>query len=316
VRAGDKLFLSGDFTQPLTVGGVRETGRFREIAGLTWAGASSPDAIPVTPAGSVMAPYTGATGDLLQAVEATLLAADPSGNAVVAERKLGSGAVFYTADVTTTGSRHGLEAFVRRYSIPPAALTPRLANRPVFELDRAGGGRIYTLFATRPEGDWKTRWNGPWIEAPESYTLESGGGPIRVPLGTFGISLVALRADNQVDALEGQGRFETKGSALVESEPHAMIMSLDNEPLAQSGAMALFVIGAGSFALRAAAADFIVEAGEYREGSFHPIAEIPARVDNGMLRFQIDSVQSKLLLLISRRSTLAAAHNRMKEALR
>jgi hypothetical protein len=270
----------------------------------------------VIPAGNVIAPYIGAAGDQLQSAGATILAADPAGNAVVAERKLGSGVVFYTADPGIAGGRRALEAFLRRYSIAAVPLTPRLPNRPVFELDRAGGGKIYTLLATRPEGDWKTRWNGPWIEAPESYTLESGAGPIRIPLGTYGVSLVAMRPDQQVDALEGQGRFEAGGSALVESEPHAMIMSLDNEALAQSGTLALFAIGTGAFALRAAPADYIVEAGEFREGDFLPIAEIPAKVDNGMLRFQIDSVQSKLLMLISRRDSIGEARRRMTEALR
>jgi hypothetical protein len=316
VRAGDKLFLSGDFTRSLNLGESRETGLFRQIAGLEWKSVAAPEPIAVTPAGSFMAPYIGEASDVLQAAEATILAEGPAGNALVAERKLGAGAVFFTSDRTIAGGRRALEAFLRRYSVAAVPLTPRRPNRPVFELDRVGGGKIYTLLATRPEGDWKTRWNGPWIEAPEAYTLESGAGPIRIPLGTFGVSLVALRLDNRVDALEGQGRFEAGGTALVESEPHVMLMSLDNEPLGQSGTLALFVIGSGVVALRALPDEYVVEAGEFHAGAFRPVAEIPAQVENGMLRFRIDSVQAKLLLLISRRATIGEARVLMTEALK
>jgi hypothetical protein len=95
-----------------------------------------------------------------------------------------------------------------------------------------------------------------------------------------------------------------------------MIASLDERPISSSGALMLLVIGSGEVALRASASEYTVEAGEFHEGAFRPITEIAARMENGMLRFHVDPVQSKLLLLISRRASIAAARHRMTEALR
>lgn len=316
VRAGDRLFLAGEFARSPAADGANDRSLFGEIAGLTWAGAATADAVVVTPSVAELTPYIGTVGNLLNTSGATVLATDPDGHAVVAERRLGAGSVFYTADPTAAGARRALGAFLRRNAVASVPLQPRVAHRPVFELDRAGGGKIYSLFATRPEGDWKTRWNGPWIEAPESYTLDTGAGSLRIPLGSYGVSLVALRGDHQVDALEGQGRFETSGSLLFESEPHAMLMSLDNTPLDHSSMLALFTLGAGSVALRAAPGDYVVEAGEFRSGAFVRVAEVQAKVEAAMLRFHVDSVQTKLLLLIARRDSLGEARRRMTEALR
>jgi hypothetical protein len=68
--------------------------------------------------------------------------------------------------------------------------------------------------------------------------------------------------------------------------------------------------------IRGCRPNYVVEAAEFRDGAFRPAAEIPAQVENGMPRFRIDSVQSKLLLLISRRATIGEARGLMTEALR
>jgi hypothetical protein len=103
---------------------------------------------------------------------------------------------------------------------------------------------------------------------------------------------------------------------LFESVPHAMLMSLDDAPLDRSAMLALFAIGAGPVAMRVSADDYVVEAGELRDGEFVRIATIPAQVAQSVLRFQVDAVQSKLLLLIARRGSVEEARRRMTEALR
>jgi hypothetical protein len=63
-------------------------------------------------------------------------------------------------------------------------------------------------------------------------------------------------------------------------------------------------------------AEYAVIAGEFRNRDFWAVACIPARMEDDMFRFDIDSVQSMLLALSWRRATIGEAHGSMTKALR
>jgi hypothetical protein len=288
------------------------------LVGLDWVADRRTDvASAIIPAAGDMrlAPYFGTPIARFASHGAEALATDAEGNPVLTAFSLGKGTVVYAPDATAEGARRALEVFVDRTSAPRAPLSPILPNRPMFELERADGGRVYTLFATKPDRPGLPS-NGPWIDAPETYSLRVGDHQIDQPLGAYGVSLVAVRTDGSIDALEGQGEFRDGGSILMSSEPHVMAMSLDQRPLRESAAVAMFPIRAGSISLQTSEGVDTVEAGEVANGQFHVLERIPAQKVDGRLSFRIDDVQSQCLLLISSAAGPRQAHQMMNAAVK
>lgn len=106
VEAGDSLFLSGDFTQPLEAGGPRATDWFRRLAGLDWVADRHTDvASAIIPAaGAVrLEPYFGTPIARFASHGAEALANDAEGNPVLTAFSLGKGTVVYAPDATAEG---------------------------------------------------------------------------------------------------------------------------------------------------------------------------------------------------------------------
>ncbi len=300
-QAGDDLFITGDFSQALAAGEARHTDLFQRLTGLRWLGDfEAGREIPVAPvAGSgIMNPYIGRPRSWFEAGEARPLARDPQGHAVVALRDLGSGHVFFTSDTSLDGTRRALDAFLKLCSVPATDMLPKAPNRDILEVDRVGGGTIYTLVATRPEAGAYTV-NGPWLDRPESFVVNTGSKRINLPLGAYGVSLVATRGDGSVDAVEGQGQFSVEGVTLLDAEPHVMAASLDEAALSKSHAVALFVLGEGKISLAAPEDVDVVEAGDAANGQFRVLEEIKPTREHGRLTFHVDDVQAYGVLLIT-----------------
>ena len=300
-EAGDDVFITGDFSKPLDAGGARQTELFSRLAGVRWLGdyeRGSEIPLAPDPGAGVLNPYLGRPRGKFEADGAQILARDSEGHAVMALRDLGSGHVFFTSDSGLDGERRALDDFLQLRSVPATDLSPKQANRDIFEVDRMGGGKIYTLAATRPDGD-KYALNGPWIDHPESFVLNTGNQRIDVPLGALGLSLLATRQDGVIDALEGQGKFNVNGATLLEAQPHVMVMSLDNAELSKSHAVALFALGEGKVALALPDDVDLVEAGEITDGQFHAMEEVRTTREGGRLTFQLDDVQARGVLLIT-----------------
>jgi hypothetical protein len=318
VDAGDSLFLSGDFTQPVEENGTRETAWFERLTGLTWLADRTPGGeseVAPTSAGARLLPYLGTPFASFRLHGAEALASDGKGSPVLAAFAIGKGRIIYTSDTSSEGTRRALALFLDRVAAPRTPVLPMRANRPVFELERADGGRVYTMFATKPDRPGLAV-NGPWIDIPEAYTLRLGDKQIEQPLGTYGVSLVAVKQDNSVDAVEGQGEFKEDGSLLMAAEPHVMAMSLDQHPLRESEAVALFPIGVGSISLKTLAGMDTVEAGEVVNGQFHVLEKIPSQQLGGRITFRIDITQSQCILLLSSAGKLEEAHQMMNAALK
>ena len=316
-EAGDDVFLTGDFSQALDAGGARQTELFPRLTGLRWLGDYARGSeIPVAPATGlgILSPYIGHPRSKFEAEGAQVLARDPEGHAVAALRELGSGHVFFTSDAGLDGTRRALDAFLQIRSIPVTDFLPKRANRDIFEVDRAGGGKIYTLAATRPEGDGYTV-NGPWLDRPESFVVNTGNQRVGMPLGAYGVSLLATRRDGSIDAVEGQGKFSVDGAALLEAQPHVMAMSLDDSELSKSHAVALFVLGEGKISLAVPEDVDIVEAGEITDGQFHAVEEVKTTREDGRLTFQLDDVQTRGVLLITSKAGRDHARQLMSAAI-
>ena len=191
VEAGDALFLTGDFTQPIGAGESRQTELFSRMVGLRWlSDYPAGSAIPIVPAGASQGlnPYIGHPLSMFQSDGASVLATDAQGHALIATHQLGAGHVFFTADSSLAGTRRALDVFLKTRAVPSTALSPKMPYRYIFEIDRADGGKVYTLAATRPPGEGYTA-NGPWIERPEKYAVSVGNGHVDLPLGRYGVSL-------------------------------------------------------------------------------------------------------------------------------
>jgi len=182
--------------------------------------------------------------------------------------------------------------------VPVTDMLPKAPNRDIFEVDRVGGGEVYTLVATRPEAGAYTV-NGPWLDRPESFVVNTGSQRISLPLGAYGVSLFATRGDGSVDAVEGQGQFSVEGVTLLDAQPHVMAVSLDDSGLSNSHAVALFVLGEGKISLAAPEDVDVVEAGDAANGQFHVLEEIKPTREQGRLTFQVDDVQAYGVLLIT-----------------
>jgi hypothetical protein len=303
---------------PSKAGEERRKDLFLRLAGLRWLSDHPSGAeLAVTPRGtSNVLPYLGHPLSNFQAETAKVLATDLDGNAVVASNALGSGTVFFTSDASPDGTRRALEAFLGLRRVQGTRISPKRESRPMIELDRADGGKVSTLFASHPNRKDEGSVNGPWIEAPESYEVDTAAGKIELPLGSYGVSLFALRGDNAIDALEGQGKFALNGSTLMVSEPHVMAMSLDEAALDRSQAIALFTIGAGKVTLAVPPAIDVVELGKIEGGKFRAVEEIRPDYENGKLTVHIDEVQASGVLLITSASNREHAHVLMDRALR
>jgi len=311
VEAGDDLFLSGDFTRPLEAGDERRTEFFRRLAGLKWLGdCTNGSEIPIEPVvgPEILNPYIGQPRSIFEAEDARVLATDPERHVIVATRDLGSGHVLFTSDASLNGTRRALDAFLKLRGVPTTNFSPKRPNRDIFEIPRAGGGNIYTLAATHPEGTGYTV-NGPWIERPENYVLQVGGNRIDLPLGGYGVSLLAVRGDGTPDALEGQGTFRVDGATLLQAQPHVMVMALDDAPLQKSRAIALFSVGAGKVSISVSAVVDDVEVGDIEGGEFRPREDIPAHRADGRLEFQVNDLQARgVVLLCSKAEREQARH--------
>jgi hypothetical protein len=317
VQAGDTLFLSGDFTQPSEAGASHQIDLFKELTGLSWISDYPPASeIPVVPTGAegFLNPYIGRPLSRFQPVGAKVLATDSEGRALIATRQSGNGQVFFTSDVGLDGTRRALDAFLKLHAVPATPLTPKRPDRYIFEIDRADGGKVYTLAATHPSGDDYTV-NGPWIKDLESYEVMLGNQPIHLPLGAYGLSLFAVRRDGSIDALEGQGKFSLGNTTLLDSGPHVMVTSLDDTALEKSQAIAVFAVGSGKIALAGQTGLDSVEVGEVSNGHFRPVDEIKSSRQDGLLTFQIDDVQARGVLLVTSSGGKEQARDLMSRAL-
>jgi hypothetical protein len=317
VMAGDDLFLTGDFTQSSEGGDDRQTGFFHDLAGLRWLAdypAGSEVSILPVEGGELLNPYLGRPLSNFQADRAHPLATDSAGNAIAAIHELGGGYVFFTSDASLGGTRRALDAFLAMRQVPSVAMSPKRPNRDIFEIDRAGGGKVYTLAATNPGGE-KEGGIGPWIEGPESYDVQTGNQTVHLPLGSYGISLFAMRADGSIDALEGQGKFSVGGDALLEAEPHVMVMSLDDVALSKSHAIAVFVLGEGRVSIAAPEDVDLVEVGDTEGGEFHCVEEVNASRTGGRLTFRLDHAQARGVVLITSKVERDHARQLMNGAL-
>ncbi len=317
VMAGDDLFLTGDFTQPFEDGGDRQTKFFHDLVGLRWLAdypAGSEVAIQPVEGGELLNPYLGHPLSKFQTDGAHALAADSAGNAIAAIHELGGGHVFFTSDASLGGARRALDAFLAMRPVPSVAMSPKRPNRDIFEIDRVGGGKVYTLAATNPGGE-RSGGIGPWIERPESYVVETGNEIVHLPLGGYGVSLFAVRADGSIDALEGQGKFGVGGEALLESEPHVMAMSLDDVALNKSHAVALFALGRGRISMALPEDTDVVEVGETTGAQFHPVEEVKATREGSRLTFHLDEVQARGVVLISSKAERDHARQLMSASL-
>lgn len=316
VEHGDELFLSGDFTQPEESGGIRQTNWFTVLTGLRLISDYSPnEEIPVRPTGAegLLNPYIGHPLSSFQPVGATVMAADDRGQVLVSSYSLGQGHVFFTSDSGLDGARRALVAFLKMWAVPSTPFSPKRPDRFILELDRSDGGKVYTLAATHTN-DGAFPNNGPFITSPEIYELALGKTRVQLPLGEYGVSLLAARGDGTIDALEGQGKFLANGQTLLDAQPHVMAMTLDDAELDHSQAIAIFAVGAGKISLRVPS-DRAVEMGEVGTAGFRPVEQIPATFADGMLTFQIDDVQARGVLLISSEVNRRRARILMSKAL-
>jgi hypothetical protein len=301
IEAGDALFLTGDFTQSLEEGRNRRTEFFTQLVGLRWLSDYPPGSeIAIVPTGSseLVNPYLGHPLSMFQSEDAKVLATDSQGHALIAIRQLGAGHVLYTPDVSAEGTRRALYAFLKTYEVPSTALSPKMPNRYIFEIDRGDGGKVYTLAATNPE-DVGVNHIGPWIERPETYVVNVGGKNVHLRLGAYGVSLFAVRADGSIDAVEGQGKFRVDGTELLDAQPHVMAMSLDGTALNKSHAVALFALGGGRISMALPEDTDVVEVGETAGAQFHPVEEAKATREGSRLTFHLDDVQARGVVLIS-----------------
>ena len=79
-----------------------------------------------------------------------------------------------------------------------------------------------------------------------------------------------------------------------------MAMSLDQHPLRESAAVAMFPIGAGSVSLQTESGMDTVEAGEVMNGEFHVLERSPARKVDGRLVFELTTSSPSAFCLFSR----------------
>jgi hypothetical protein len=222
--------------------------------------------------------------------------------------------VFFTSDVSLGGTRRALDAFLAMRQVPSVAMSPKRPHRDIFEIDRVGGGKVYTLAATNPGGE-RSGGIGPWIERPESYVVEIGNEIVHLPLGGYGVSLFAVRADGSIDALEGQGKFSVDGVELLDAQPHVMAMSLDGTALNKSHAVALFALGRGRISMALPEDTDAVEVVETTGAQFHPVEEVKATREGSRLTFHLDDVQARGVVLISSKAERNHARQLMSASL-
>jgi len=316
VEEGDDLFLTGGFVQP-QARPARNTELFAQLSGLRWLADYPPGSeIPIAPVGGweLLNPYIGRPLSKFQAAGARPLATDSAGNVIVALHEIRGGHVFFSSDASLDGTRRALDAFLMMRQVPSVAMSPKGPNRDIFEVDRVGGGSVYTLAATNPGGQRYTV-NGPWIERPESFMVQIGNEIVHLPLGGYGVSLFAVRGDGSIDALEGQGKFSVDGDTLLEAEPHVMAMALDDVALNKSHGMALFALGEGSVSIAAPEDVDLVEVGEPEGARFHVVEEIRTSRREGRLTFQLDDAQARGVLLIASKAQRARARQLMNAVL-
>ena len=145
--------------------------------------------------------------------------------------------------------------------------------------------------------------------------MNTGDQRIDMPLGAYGVSLLATQRDGSVDAVEGQGKFRMDGASLLEAQPHVMAISPDGAELNKSHAVVLFVHGEGRTSLAAPEDVDVVEVGEITVGQFHAVEEVKTTREDGRLTFQLDDVQARRVVLITSKAERDRARQLMGAAL-
>jgi hypothetical protein len=145
--------------------------------------------------------------------------------------------------------------------------------------------------------------------------VETGNEIVHLPLGGYGVSLFAVRADGSIDALEGQGMFSVDGIELLDAQPHVMAMSLDGKALNKSHAVALFALGRGKISMALPEDTNVVEVGETTAAQFHPVEEVKATREGSRLTFYLDDVQARGVVLICSKAERDHARQLMSASL-
>ena len=208
---------------------------------------------------------------------------------MIVANSLGEGRVFYSPDPLEfhPGSPDIYKGFLNFSGVTRILIQPDDPSIRVFRLPTATEETVYVFF-----NESKEEKRVALVIGTETITLSIGAGKP---------GLIKTMSSGEVSALESQGESTIGTTALMDTDCHVMIASLDDQGIDESKSLMVLPIEPGHvrIATRIDWKNPVVGVGEMRSGKWHRLDSIEAKLSDGYLDFHINHLQSLNVLLIA-----------------
>jgi len=238
VAEGCALYISGDLSFDEARRRSRAS-RLEDLAGVRFVSTRYPylhapeDAtVPLETASQAWSVAEGAPCIDIEAVTATVVAADPEGRAVAVTNMVGKGRVFYTTDIpealSAARTKTLYENFLKWVEVLPAADVRRGTGCDVMRIALSDGGKLYILY------------NRLW--EPAVVELVTPAGVVKTALAPRRPGVLAVTGAGEVFAVECESDVTLDGELFLSATGQVMVAALDRRSLSTSSALLVMPI--------------------------------------------------------------------------
>jgi len=316
VQAGGILYVSGDVSYDSERKRTRLE-RLTNLLGVEFVAENYPNIkfpsheadIRVRGGFSGLQDYRGFPCIRVRPVSAEVVAATPTGEAVITTNNVGKGRVFYSTDVlelhaparTTDFGRRVYLGFLQWAGVSRPFLSPDKPNIHYFRSTTRQGDELCTI-VNRDDG------------APtQEISFETKAGTVRLDVDRRMTGAIAVTAKGALQSLETSGKVSAQNEVYCRAENHLMLFSLDGRDIRDSEALCLLPMGEGVTQIRSRsmASGGQFEVGEFRDGKWTGLENQQLGVNNGWLELKVTPDRNLSIILLAS----AASMDRAREQL-
>lgn len=316
VQAGGILYVSGDVSYDSERKRTRLE-RLPSLLGVEFVAENYPNIkfpsheadIRVRGGFSGLKDYRGFPCIRVRPVSAEVVAATPTGEAVITTNNVGKGRVFYSTDVlelhaparTTDFGRMVYLGLLRWAGVSRPVLNPDKPNIHYFRSTTRQGDELFTI-VNRDEAVPK-----------QEISFETKAGTIRLDVDRRMTGAIALTAKGAVQSLETSGKVSAQNEVYCRAENHVMLFSLDGSDIRDSEALCLLPIGEGVTRIRSRsmANGGQFEVGEFRDGKWTSLENQQLGVNNGWLELKVTRDRNLSIILLALAASMARAREQL-----
>ena len=314
VRAGGKLIVTGDVGYDENRQPTRRE-RLQELAGVSFVSARYPhverhrgEVVPVSFRILAVNPLRLRPCVESRVATAELLGTGDKDLPVLTRNKIGEGVVYWLADPIELDSEDPAAASRR---LLYTALITATDIKPISVKPDADW--LHAMVQPTAQGNLHVAFNTQRSAGSERVAFDTAAGPVTLQIRNRWPALAAVTAGGSVVAISADAMAEAGGEKLLEGRGLKAAISLDGKDLRKSEAVLYAPFETGSLAIPSHDTSFAAEAGEFRNGKWFTLEQIP--VDGSTREITIDEDRATCLILLCRGDRMAHWQSLLEEAM-